>query len=269
MAHKSFLKWAGGKMQLLEKLQELGIEQGKRFVEPFVGSGVITLNMPHKEIIIADTNVGLMNLWRGLAQEGELFIDDCRQYFSPRYNNEMSYYDIRKRFNQNFSGRYFLYLNKFGYNGLCRYNASGQFNVPYGHKKVAPAFPEKELQHAFVVAERMSMLECSFDDTFAVVKKGDMVFADPPYVPINKTSSFVNYSTEGFTLENHKVLVECAKKAQLIGATVIISNNDVPVARKLYKEATEVHFVKVQKNISCKAKSRTKHGEIIAVYRPK
>lgn len=276
--HKSFLKWAGGKMQLLSKLREIGIEEGNLYIEPFVGSGVIALNMQHREIIIADVNDGLMNLWQGIQDGGEDFINLCESYFScPHAATSERYYDVRDAFNNlsnraksgtNFvQGARFLYLNKHCFNGLCRFNKKGEFNVPHGTRVTPPSFPEKEIQHAFLVSERMTILKQGFEKTFAVVSKGDMVYCDPPYCPISETSSFTDYSAGGFNNEQHIKLVKCALEARAKGATVIISNNDTPFTRSLYFRA-EKHYIEVQKKISCKGDGRKKLQEIIAVYRP-
>jgi len=266
--NKSFLKWAGGKSKLLSKLQELGINEGKRFIEPFVGSGVVSLNMPHKTIIIGDSNLGLINLWGGLMDGGEDFIKCCQEVFETYGNTEKSYYKAREVFNKTHSGALFLYLNKHCFNGLCRFNAKGEFNVPYNHRKTVPGFPEEELRHAIEVSDRMVYPQvCSFVDMFRLVKKGDMVYCDPPYLPAGK-NGFVNYSKDGFSFSDQCKLADCAIEAQKKGATVIISNNNTLESRTLYKKATEVHFIDVQKNISCKGDGRKKQSEIIAVYRP-
>lgn len=268
--HKSFLKWAGGKIKLLPKLRELGIECGKRYIEPFVGSGVVALNMPHQEIIIGDTNEGLIDLWNELATDGKACLKDCLEVFKTPHTEDI-YYHFRDVFNHTLNPHIkaylFLYLNKHCFNGLCRCNAKGEFNVPYNHGKTPPACPEKELLHAIEVSKRMTIYNCKFAVTFIHAQTGDMIYCDPPYLPL-KASSFVDYSADGFNLDSHKDLVNCALAAQKLGATVIISNNNTPTARKLYENATETHFIDVQKNINCKANGRKKQSEIIAVYRP-
>ena len=272
--HKSFLKWAGGKIKLLPKLRELGIECGKRYIEPFVGSGVVALNMPHQEIIIGDTNEGLIAVWKSIKEE-ESFISIAKTFFNPSYNKNPEYYKLRAMFNNHLecgnldimTGALFLYLNKHCFNGLCRFNRRGEFNVPYNHTATAPGFPEFELLYAKEVCKRITIYKQSFIDTFKMIKKGDMVFCDPPYIPA-QLNGFTAYSKDGFGREAHEELVKCAEIAQKKGATVIISNNDTLTSRILYGNATETHFIDVQKNISCKGNSRKKQSEIIAVYRP-
>ncbi len=274
--HKSFLKWAGGKIKLLPKLRELGIESGKRFIEPFVGSGVVSLNMPHPELIMADTNPALIALWCQIRFNKNV-VKDLGHYFDSQLNHEDTYYKLRNTFNyynlkswnEREVARLFLYLNKHCFNGLCRFNAKGEFNVPYNHRKTAPSYPISEIQHAVEVSKRMAFPQhCSFTEMFEIVKKGDMVYCDPPYSPLT-ADSFVDYSKGGFGFEEHVKLRDLALLAKTNGATVIISNNNTEETRRFYKDADEVHFIDVQKNISCKGDGRTKQSEIIAVYRPK
>ena len=271
--HKSFLKWAGGKIKLLPRLRELGIEEGDRFIEPFVGSGVVALNMPHKDIIISDVNDGLMALWMNLRTYG--FIDVCRQHFEPVKNGEENYYLLRALFNQYVkakptsyaTGALFLYLNKHGFNGLCRTNAKGEFNVPYGHRKIAPGFPEKELLHAIEVSKKMQIWKHGFEDTFKMVKKGDTIFNDPPYVPLSKTASFVDYGKDGFSMDDHHKLSQASLQASKMGATVFITNHDTPYTRDLYKNATYIESVNMARNISCKGNSRNPVKELVVIYK--
>jgi DNA adenine methylase len=274
MQHKSFLKWAGGKSQLVDKIISLmPLNRRKRYLEPFVGSGVVALNVPDdfQEIIISDTNSDLIGIWDNLKNHRNTFISTCRGYFNSCYNNEEWYYKFRKLFNESkhdhIRTSLFLYLNRHCFNGLCRFNSKGEFNVPFGRYKTI-YFPEKELRHAAEVSKKMKIFCNDFQSIMRMAQPGDVFYLDPPYIPISKTSGFTTYSTNGFTADEHIILVQNAELAQQKGATVIISNNDVPVARKLYADATEIHFVPVRKSIGAAAGTRKKLQEIIAVYRP-
>lgn len=279
--NKPFLKWAGGKIKLLPKLKELGIEQGERYIEPFVGAGSIALNMPHKEIVINDSNKALIDVWLFLKDHNlielpndaeNVTIRALKQYFLLKYNTEQWYYTWRSEFNRfknKDNEKLFLYLNRHCFNGLCRFNKKGEFNVPYGrYKKVY--FPEKELLAAIEVMKKTRIYNKDFRFIFEelVVGEGDTIFCDPPYSQVSKTSSFTAYDGNEFGATKHIELVECAKHAKERGAVVIITNNDTPFTREIYQSADELHYVDVQKNISCKGKSRTKQKEVIAVYRP-
>jgi DNA adenine methylase len=266
--NKAFLKWAGGKSQLLDKITALmpPMSSKGRYIEPFVGSGVVALNMPHREIIIGDVNEGLMMCWRGLQEYGEQFIEVCRGYFTSAMNTEEAFYTYRDSFNALPSGQLFLYLNRHCFNGLCRFNSKGKFNVPFGRYS-NPYFPEAELRHAFEVSKRMNVWTAGFMNVMNMARAGDVVYCDPPYLPISETSNFTAYSKGGFSMVEQENLARAARQISKRGATVIVSNNDVPLARELYKGA-EFHFVSVAKKISCKADGRKKLQEIIAVFRP-
>lgn len=274
--HKAFLKWAGGKGQLVDQIFSLvpPVHSG-RLIEPFVGSGIVSLNSLYSfhEIIIADTNDALTALWCQLKYNPK-FIEAAKCYFQGDLNNEETYYIIRKRFNEalkhwneNDVARCFLYLNRHGFNGLCRFNSKGEFNVPFG-KYDKPYFPQAELEHAQTVTKLMRIYHQGFEETFREVKAGDIVYCDPPYIPLSATSNFTAYSKEAFGPEQQEKLAWWCDTARAKGATVIISNNDTPLARKLYKNATEKYYPDVRKAISCKADGRKKSREILAVYRP-
>lgn len=275
--NKSFLKWAGGKSQLLDRLFELMPDKCNWFIEPFLGSGVVSLNICEKypnikEVIIGDTNPGLIALWNELQNDGLKFISFAKKYFAESFNREDMYYELRGKFNTTWHNDVkavtFLYLNRHCFNGLCRFNSKGGFNVPYGKYK-SVYFPEKEMIHAIEVLKKTRVYHQGFMDTFEMVKKGDVVYLDPPYVPENDTTAtFTAYSKDKFGIAEHIELVKQAIIAQKKGATVIISNNDVPVCKELYGGADEIHYVDVRKSISCKANGRKKLKEIIAVYRP-
>lgn len=276
--NKSFLKWAGGKSQLVEEIFSLvPRSHSGRFIEPFVGSGVVSLNARPKgfsEMVIGDTNDALIAVWCQLKWNCD-FIDDVSNYFQGDLNREVTYYTLRERFNDGLKhwnepmvARLFLYLNRHGFNGLCRFNAKGEFNVPFGRYD-KPYFPKEELEHAQREMRHIRVYHKSFVDTFnEEVAPGDVIYCDPPYIPLSASSNFTAYSKEPFALKEQEQLAECAEAARKKGATVIISNNDVPLARKLYKNADEVRFPEVSKKISCKADGRKKVREILVVYRP-
>jgi len=142
---KPFLKWAGGKYRIVHRIREQ-LPPGHRLVEPFVGSGAVFLNLDYPGYLLCDNNADLINLFQVLKEEGETFVKYCRDYFTPASNREEEYYRFRSEFNRTGNKKQkaalFLYLNRHGYNGLCRYNSSGEFNTPFG-RYVKPYFPKK------------------------------------------------------------------------------------------------------------------------------
>lgn len=275
--NKSFLKWAGGKFDLVPTILNMmpGEPQMKRYIEPFVGGGSVVLNMPigvHK--IINDVNPGVVAVWRALQEDGEKFIEGVRRdFFGGEHNNSESYYTFRQRFNHppdhwvEWIPDLFLYLNRHCFNGLCRFNSNGEFNVPFGrYKKVY--FPEKELLHAVEVLKNTQIFQADFRSIMCGTKQGDVIFCDPPYVSLSETASFTAYSKGGFSFNDQIALADCAVEASKRGATVIITNHDTADTRALYKHADECKSVSVKRRISCKGDSRHSVNEIIAIYRP-
>ncbi len=266
---RPFFKWPGGKFKLLSRLVPL-LPVGGRLVEPFVGSGAVFLNTVHSEVVIADANRDLMFLYRSLADRGEAFIEACRVLFTPGANSKEEYYCRRDAFNRLSEGddrrsALFLYLNRHGYNGLIRYNAKGAWNVPFG-AYARPYFPERELRHAL---ERLSSggvrcVAADFRETFGLVCAGDVVYCDPPYIPLSSTANFTAYAGMPFGWEEQEELAGCAERAARVGATVVISNHDTPHARRLYRNASVVHSFQVRRSISCRARKPV--TELLAVY---
>ncbi len=256
---RPFLKWAGGKYEITEKIKK-HLPEGKMLIEPFVGAGSIFLNTNYDKYILNDINQDLINLYLAIQHDGESFIKDAEKLFTKKNNSEKSYYSLRERFNQS-SDSYersliFLYMNKFGYNGLCRYNQSGEFNVPFGRHK-NPGFPHKQLDLFNGKSHRAKFVCEDFRKTFARSRKSHVIYCDPPYAPLSETAYFSDYATGGFGLEEQERLAETTRKASGRGITVVISNHDTKFTRRIYKGA-KIISLDVRRNISCKSNTRKK-----------
>lgn len=267
---RSFLKWAGGKYSLVEKIQQ-HLPEGKMLIEPFVGAGSVFLNTDYKKYLLNDINADLINLFQQLKDKDGHLIYDMRQYFSGQYNNADSFYEIRDKFNQTTDpytrSVYFLYLNRHCYNGLCRYNLSGGFNVPFG-RYVSPYFPEEELEFFVEKAQKAEFTCTSYTETFKRARKGSVIYCDPPYVPLSKTASFTTYAKNGFGLDEQENLVKLAEKtARRKGIAVLISNHATEWTETNYgRNAREIDIVNVARTISHKGGSRKPVREIFALY---
>jgi DNA adenine methylase len=264
---RPFLKWAGNKYRILHQIHKL-LPEGERLVEPFVGSGAVFLNTDFDDYLLCDSNRDLIDLYQQLKRRGTKFIDECQVYFQPRYNQESHYYRLRERFNlsedRQERAALFLYLNRHGYNGLCRYNASGGFNVPFGRYK-RPYFPEQEMRAFREKAQQASFRHQVFETTFRGAETGDVIYCDPPYVPLSASSNFTSYSAGGFSLEQQKDLVRVARETAAKGIPVLISNHDTPFTSDHYHEARLETFF-VQRHISRNGQKRDKAGEILALF---
>jgi len=265
---RPFLKWAGNKYRILDQIMAL-LPPGKRLVEPFAGSCALFLNTRYPAYLLCDTNADLINLYQILKQEGPGFIRYCRRYFNSKYNNADSYYGLRDRFNSTNHIRQkaalFVYLNRHGYNGLCRYNSKGGYNVPFG-RYVRPYFPEKEMLAFHHKAQSAEFKVCSFEESLSLARKGDVIYCDPPYVPLSVSASFTSYSAGGFDLAQQMKLAELAEQHSRKKISVLISNHDTRFTRETYCNASMRKYFKVQRFISCNGQKRKPAGEVLALF---
>lgn len=261
---RPFLKWAGNKFRILDPILSR-LPTAQRFIEPFAGSAALFLNTNYEKYWINDLNPDLINLYKTLKRERGDFIDYCETLFTPKNNTEKQYYRMRDRFNAETDiekrAALFIYLNRHGYNGLCRYNLKGIFNVPFGRYK-QPRCPADAML-AFAKKSKRATFTCKpFEAVLAKSNSNDMIYCDPPYAPLSKTASFTSYHGSGFTLADQQRLADAAEKSN---ASVMISNHDLPLTRKLYSEADLVHL-KVPRSINCQGHKRKAVKELLALY---
>lgn len=267
-AMKPFLKWAGNKYRIIERIKAV-LPPGKRLIEPFVGSGAVFLNTEYPSYLLADANADLINLYQQLQAEEQRFIDHCRSFFVPENNQAERFYEFRQQFNNTVDpvekAALFVYLNRHCYNGLCRYNAKGRFNVPFG-RYARPYFPQIEMNLFWQRARTATFLVSHFVDILEQAEPGDVVYCDPPYVPLSKTSSFTSYSKHRFGMKEQEMLVRLAKSLAQRGIVVAISNHDTGFSRKAYADADQIESFQVQRFISRNGNGRAKVAETLVVY---
>lgn len=265
--NKPFLKWAGSKRKSINVIKEnIGSIKG-RFIEPFVGAGSVFLNIDADEYILSDLNVDLIRLFKILQSEGKEFIKFTKDnFFKDSTNIKEVFYEFREEFNttEDIYKRtaLFVYLNRHAFNGLCRYNKSGGFNVPFGRYK-KPYFPENEMINFIECRKNCTFLHQDFRKTFGMLKTGDIVYCDPPYAPISRTSNFTNYCAEGFNNNDQLCIVGEAETGK---NRFFISNNYTEFTRDIYKNASKVIELNIQKSIGSKGKNRNKTKEILVIY---
>ncbi|MDZ7868733.1 MAG: Dam family site-specific DNA-(adenine-N6)-methyltransferase [Rheinheimera sp.] len=268
---RAFLKWAGGKYNLAEAIRQ-HLPAGDLLVEPFVGAGSVFLNTDYPAYVLNDINADLIGLYRLLQSQPEKLISAAQQFFTQQNNNKERFLELRQQFNQSEDllerSLLFLYLNRHCFNGLCRYNQSGLFNVPFGKYK-KPYFPAAEMWRFAEKAQKAEFTCLSYPELFArLPAPPTVIYCDPPYVPLSKTASFTSYAKNGFTFDDQAELANLAEAAQAAGHTVVISNHDTPLTRKIYAGA-ELDSIQVGRSISQKGSSRGKVAELFAIYRQK
>lgn len=272
---KPFLKWAGNKFRVINQIAPHLITgehlpAAQRLIEPFTGSGALFLNSDYAAYQLGDSNVDLITLYQILQREGDGFIEYCRTFFTPENNDPDRYYAFRTQFNTIAPSRekaaLFLYMNKHGYNGLCRYNKKGGFNVPFGRYK-RPYFPEKEMHYFYEKAKTAVFSPTSFAETMQTAVVNDIIYCDPPYVPLSTTANFTSYGAAPFGMAEQQQLATLARTTADRGIPVLISNHDTPITRQLYADANAIHSFKVARLISCDGEKRTAVDELLAIFR--
>lgn len=267
MQHKPFLKFAGGKFKLAAKIIAQLDQTKHTYVEPFLGSGAVFLNTNYSEYILADINPDLINLYNSLKNHGVIFIKDCADLFISENNNAEKFYQLREEFNLS-SDPYrrsvlFVYLNRHCFNGLCRYNSEGRFNVPFG-KYTTVYFPEKEMSFFHKKSQNATFICSDFRKTLFRINKNSAVYCDPPYLPLTATSNFTKYAVKDFTYADHKALASLLKRMTKRGVNCVASNHDVPATRKLYKTFNFIELP-VYRSISASADNRIQAKEVLII----
>lgn len=265
---RAFLKWAGGKYSLVEDIKR-HLPAAQVLVEPFVGAGSVFLNTDFERYILADINPDLINLYNLLKTNPTLYISEAKRWFVPEHNRKEFYLDTRKQFNESddvlFRSLAFLYMNRFGFNGLCRYNKKGGFNVPFGSYK-KPYFPEAELEFFSEKAQKAEFVCTNYLESFALAQQGAVIYCDPPYAPLTTTANFTSYAGGGFSLDDQAGLANIAEKTALEREIpVLISNHDTVLTRRLYHGA-QLNVVKVKRTISRNGAGRNKVDELLALF---
>lgn len=266
---KPFLKWAGGKAKLVPFIElNLPSRPRRRLVEPFAGSAALSLALDFDAYLLNDANPDLIGLYQLLKQEKQEFIDFAHSFFIPENNQESRFYELREQFNHSNDlperSALFIYLNRHAFNGLCRYNSKGKFNVPFGRYR-NPYFPETEMQQFIQKSDRIELMCGDFQAALDLVQIQDMVYCDPPYAPLNETSSFTAYAKGGFGFEEQTRLASSAKELADLPHGILISNHDTAFTREIYQDA-HIERIDVQRNIAAKGESRKKVAELLAIY---
>jgi DNA adenine methylase len=251
-----FLKWVGGKRQLLHELRPRYPQEFRRYIEPFVGSGAVFFDLygsgtlDGRNAWLVDDNPDLIGCYQMVRNQTEAVIAELEMLAAGhRAGGEAHYYQVRdERFNPSRSagGVYtpelaamLIYLNRTGFNGLFRLNRRGEFNVPAG-RYANPRICDAEhlravatvLRDPHVVVERGS-----FERPLAAAGTGDFIYCDPPYAPLSRTASFANYTARGFSADDQTRLQQAVIAAARRGACVILSNSSAPEIRRLYAGA--------------------------------
>jgi len=269
---RPFLKWAGGKTQVVESIvTHLPREEVlRRYLEPFVGGGAlffwIRQNLPSLQCRIADRNAALVDTYRVVRDSVEELIEVLRGH--AENHSAEHYYAVRRNDPRDAVQRAarLVYLNRTCYNGLWRVNRAGRFNVPLGRYKNPRILDEHNLRAVSQALQGVEVLCQDFEETVRDGGPGDLVYFDPPYQPVSQTSYFTAYTSEGFDLEAQRRLARTFVRLHRLGASVILSNSDVGPVRQLYQRLRPqpiVEHVRVSRSINSNGGRRGTVGELL------
>lgn len=256
----TILKWAGNKTAIMPELKK-HLPAGARLVEPFAGSCAVMMATDYPAYLVADINPDLINMYQKIKEDPEFFLMIASGLFKKC--NKEGFQHIRQHFNYGkSSGEFwraaaFLFLNRHCYRGLCRYNKSGGFNVPYGNYK-KPYFPETEILAFVDKAQRATFICASYAETLSMLKDGDVIYCDPPY-----DSTFSGYHTAGFTEDDQYHLASILERRSSEGHPVVVSNSDTFLTRSLYRNFKR-HRIIAPRSLGVAAGEGKSAEEIIA-----
>lgn len=287
---KPFLKWAGGKGQLLEKFGDLyssELTDGKidTYIEPFVGGGAVLFDVLQKydikKAVIIDLNKELINCYRCIKADVNELIKQLAElkdkfYSLPTDEQSKFYLEIRRKYNSiKLNGKYdfekaadFIFLNRTCFNGLYRVNSKGEFNVPFGKYKNPLICDVDNLILVNKLLQKVEIVYGEYSLCKDYIDGNTYLYFDPPYRPLN-TQSFVGYSQNGFNDENQKQLAELYKELDKKGCKIMLSNSDPKNSNPndnffddLYK-CFEIQRIQARRMINCQAAKRGDITEII------
>jgi DNA adenine methylase len=260
-----FLKWAGGKRQLLEQYSSLIPSNFNRYYEPFIGGGALFFHLLPVNAKLCDVNSELINCYKVIKNNVKDLIPILEQHKEKFNSNPKEYFylmrnvDLIKLSNIEKAART-IFLNRTCFNGLYRVNKQGKFNVPFG-KYTNPSICDKDnLKTCSLILKKIDLAVCDFSDIENEVQEGDFVYLDPPYMK-NLSNSFTDYTINGFGHKDHERLAEMFIKLNNKKAYVMLSNSNNDFIRNLYSNF-QIDLIKEKRNINCNADKR---GEINSI----
>lgn len=270
---KPFVKWAGGKRALLEILCASLPQNFNAYFEPFLGGGALFFELANKgllqgkKVYLNDKNAELINAYLAIQKEPQKLLNELNSM--QKAHSKEHFYSIRaldrevnfSALNPIFRAARFIYLNKTCFNGLCRYNAKGQFNTPFGAYKNPKIYDEMLILNAYYALQDAVILNEDFEFVRDLAKKGDFVYFDPPYFPLNSTSNFTSY-TQNFLESEQMRLYALFCDLNSRGVKLLQSNSNTDFIKNLYKNF-QIQAIQAKRAINCKGDKRGTVSEFV------
>jgi DNA adenine methylase len=253
---RPFIKWAGGKRQLLPSLLQHVPTNPATYFEPFIGGGALFFALRPRRAVLADVNRRLIRTYRGVKNNVAEVIRLLRSYpHEPEFFYRFREENIDDGTDAEVAA-WFIYLNKTGFNGLYRVNRGNRFNVPFGRYANPNICDDATLHACSEALAETDLLGEDFETVVAKAKRGDFVYFDPPYVPLSTTSSFTSYTPGGFGESEQVRLRDTARRLKERGVGVVLSNSAAPSVRKLYADGFDLIEVSATRLVNSKATAR-------------
>ena len=269
-----FVKWAGGKRQLLTQIKERMPEKYNNYFEPFVGGGAVTFALLPENALINDINKALINAYRQICNAPEVFLKAIKKLVNEMWEDGKEYYYfLREHYNDKLMktefdvelAALFVFINKHCFNGLYRVNGKGLFNVPYNNSRRV-SVDENLIMEISEYLQSVKIMDGDFEVACKEAKGGDFVFIDSPYAPLNPTS-FESYTKEGFDIESHKRLAKLFDELTARGCYCMLTNHNTDLINELYgNKGYRIDIVSVKRMINSDASNRVGEEVIICNY---
>lgn len=274
-----FVKWAGGKGQLLLQLEPYLPASLAGYVEPFVGGGAVFFHLYRqgrlrgKEVVLIDSLEELINCYRMVRDQAEALIAELGRHEAGKTDREYYYHvrawdrqpDYARRSDLERAAR-FIFLNRTCYNGLYRVNRRGEFNVPFGRYRNPTINDPANLRAAGHALQGVRLLAGDFERCLEVAGVGDLVYLDPPYHPLSETASFTSYTAGDFGVDDQQRLAEVFRRLDRQGCQLMLSNSCTPLIEELYAGYEQIQ-VRASRPISARADRRGAIAELLVLNR--
>ena len=269
---KPFVKWAGGKRQLIESLQKHIPKKFNTYFEPFVGGGAVLFHLldqnPDLRCTISDLNSDLILSYITIRDKVDQLVDSLEKHSNRYFADQREYYySVRESAPKSQIEKVsrLLFLNKTCFNGLYRVNSKGQFNVPLG-KYTNPSIVNKEnlLAVSKILQSKSIAIRCKdFEAILDDAKKDDFVYFDPPYQPVSKTANFTSYTKCEFTYDDLQRLARLCQRLDKKECKVLLSNSNTKEVKRLFSSKWKVAEISANRAINSDSKKRTGHTELL------
>lgn len=269
-----FVKWAGGKRQLIPQIRERMPEKYNNYYEPFVGGGAVLFELQPANALINDINKALINTYNIICNEADAFLEAVNRLDEEMWEDgKKYYYSVREHYNDKLMkseydvelAALFVFINKHCFNGLYRVNGKGLFNVPYNNSRRTSA-DENVIREVSKYLKGVKIINGDFEEACKDAKNGDFVFIDSPYAPLNPTS-FESYTKEGFDIESHKRVAKLYDELTGRGCYCMLTNHNTELINELYgNKGYKIDVVSVKRMINSDASNRVGKEVIICNY---